>query len=390
MITKNILFLSFYFEPDLCAGSFRNSPLLAEVSKQLGDKGKITVITTKPNRYSSFKEEALSFEEKENYTVHRIQLPSHQSGMKDQIFAFKAYYQAVKNLVKNEKYDLVYASSSRLFTAYLGYTIAKKQNIPLYLDIRDIFVDTMSDVLHQGIVKKIALPVLKKVEKKVFSYATHINLISEGFKGYFDKYETTFSYFPNGIDDVFLENKADQTKVNDKKVITYAGNIGQGQGLHKIIPKAAKELGDSYVFQIIGDGGAKQELIEEVENLGLSNVVFMKPVRRNELIDIYNHSDYLFIHLNDFEAFEKVLPSKIFELATFKKPIIAGVGGFAYSFMKENVANIILFKPCDVDDMVRQMNEYVYRLEERNEFKNKFKRTQVNQKMAETILQYLK
>lgn len=386
---KKILFLSFYFEPDLCAGSFRNSPLLTEVSKQLGNEGSITVITTKPNRYSSFKEEALSFEEKENYIVHRIQLPSHESGMKDQIIAFKTYYNEVKKIVKNEKYDLVYASSSRLFTAYLGYTIAKKQNIPLYLDIRDIFVDTMSDVLQQGVVKKFALPVLKTIEKKVFSYATHINLISGGFKDYFKKYRTTFSFYPNGIDDVFLENETNQVIDNDKRVITYAGNIGQGQGLHKIIPQAAQELGDDYIFQVIGDGGAKQQLMDEVQKRSLSNVVFKNPVRRNELIDIYNHSDYLFIHLNDFDAFKKVLPSKIFELGTFKKPIVAGVGGFAYDFMKDNLSNIILFKPCDVDEMVEQMKNYNYHMEDRIAFKNKFKRSQVNQEMAKSILQYL-
>lgn len=386
---KKILFLSFYFEPDLCAGSFRNTSLLKELSNQLGQEGEITIVTTKPNRYSSFKEEALSLEKKGNYTVHRVQLPSHESGMKDQIIAFKTYYNEVKKILRNEKYDLVYASSSRLFTAYLGYTIAKKQNIPLYLDIRDIFVDTMSDVLQNGLVKRLTLPVLATIEKKVFSYASHINLISGGFRDYFQKYKTEFSFYPNGIDDVFLENDSDQNVINDKKIITYAGNIGQGQGLHKIIPPAAKALGEDYLFQIIGDGGAKQQLIEEVNKLAVKNVMFMNPVRRNELIDIYNHSDYLFIHLNDFDAFKKVLPSKIFELGTFKKPIIAGVGGFANSFMKDNLTNIILFQPCDVDDMILQLKSYKYCLEDRVEFKSRFKRDQVNQEMAKSILQYL-
>ena len=31
---KRITYLSFYFEPDLCAGSFRNTPLLKELSFQ--------------------------------------------------------------------------------------------------------------------------------------------------------------------------------------------------------------------------------------------------------------------------------------------------------------------------------------------------------------------
>ena len=43
----------------------------------------------------------------------------------------------------------------------------------------------------------------------------------------------------------------------------------------------------------------------------------------------YDKASILFLHLNDYEAFYKVLPSKIFEYATTGKPIIAGVNGFA-------------------------------------------------------------
>lgn len=390
-IKNKILFLSFYFEPDLCAGSFRNTPLLKELSKQVSDGGEIDIITTRPNRYSSFKEEALSFEQKENFTVHRIQLPSHQSGMKDQILAFKTYFSEVKRLTENIEYDLVYASSSRLFTAYLGYSIAKKRDIPLYIDIRDIFVDTMSDVLDNKIIKGLALPVLKKIERKVFGYATHINLISGGFESYFKDYQkANYTYFPNGIDDVFLKNINIEGKLAKSKVITYAGNIGQGQGLHKIIPQAAKLLGDDYTFRIIGDGGAKKLLVEEVEKFGLTNVHFENPVRREELISIYNNSDFLFIHLNDYDAFKKVLPSKVFELGTFNKPIIAGVGGFAFKFIKENLSNVILFDPCDVSSMVNQLKNYNYHFEERFVFKEKYKRDKVNSEMAKSIIQYLK
>ena len=55
---KKILYLSFYFEPDLCAGSFRNSPLANELAKQVNGKALVDVITTVPNRYSSFSAEA--------------------------------------------------------------------------------------------------------------------------------------------------------------------------------------------------------------------------------------------------------------------------------------------------------------------------------------------
>ena len=101
--------------------------------------------------------------------------------------------------------------------------------------------------------------------------------------------------------------------------------------------QAAKELGSEFEFIIIGDGGTKKLLQYEIENLSISNVVLEKPVNRKELQGIYSNAYYLFIHLNDYPAFRKVLPSKIFELATFGKPIIAGVSGFAAEFIKNEV-----------------------------------------------------
>ena len=69
----------------------------------------------------------------------------------------------------------------------------------------------------------------------------------------------------------------------------------------------------------------------------LENVILKDPVSRFELKSIYNTADYLFLHLNDYSAFKKVLPSKIFELATYPKTIIAGVSGYSADFIKKEI-----------------------------------------------------
>ena len=186
--------------------------------------------------------------------------------------------------------------------------------------------------------------VLKKIELKTFNYAKPINLISEGFKEYFLNFKgVNFSFFSNGIDDEFIELNNSQSKknTNDKKLIIYAGNIGEGQGLHKIVPQTAKILGEGYTFLIYGDGGAKIKLQNEINNLNIKNVVLKEPVSRTELKIIYNNADYLFLHLNDYSAFKKVLPSKIFELATYPKIILAGVSGFSSYFIKNEVTTVL-------------------------------------------------
>jgi glycosyltransferase involved in cell wall biosynthesis len=392
---KRIVYLTFYYEPDLCAGSFRNTPLAIELAKQVREKDIIVdVYTTLPNRYRTFEQSALGFEELGNLRIHRISLPPHKSGMMDQVFSFKKFYSEVIKLNKNKRADLVFASSSRLFTAYLGFKIAKKSDAPLYLDIRDIFVDTMSDVFKSKILKFGVLPLLKLIEKQTFNYAKHINLISGGFKSYFSKFsKAEFTFFTNGIDQEFLETTPafeKSEKLGLRKTIVYAGNIGEGQGLHKVIPQAAKELGSEFEFVIIGDGGTKKLLQDGIENLSISNVVLKNPVNRKELQGIYSDADYLFIHLNDYPAFRKVLPSKIFELASFGKPIIAGVSGFSAEFIKNEVSDSFVFEPCNVDQLVAFLkSDKKSNIIDRKDFKSKFQRSTINKLMAESIIAYL-
>jgi UDP-N-acetylglucosamine:LPS N-acetylglucosamine transferase len=390
---KRIVYLTFYFKPDLSAGSFRNSPLALELAKKAKDV-LIEVYTTLPNRYSTFDADAPEFEEFRNLRIHRITLPPHKSGMLDQVFSFLKYYKEVSRLNKGKKADLVFASSSRLFTAFLGYKIAKKTKIPLYLDIRDIFVDTMNDVFKSQIIKIIVLPVLKFIESRTFNYANHINLISGGFKEYFQKYKNSkFSFYSNGIDDEFLiENNIalNKNSGSSKKVIVYAGNIGEGQGLHKIVPQAAKLLGDRFEFLIIGDGGAKKFLQKEIEEAGINNITLKNPINRKELQNVYSSADYLFLHLNDYSAFRKVLPSKIFELATFKKPILAGVSGFSAQFIIDEINNSFVFNPCDSIALVNHLLNPEENLNiDRSNFIQKFKRSLINEKMATSILNYI-
>lgn len=388
---KRILYLSFYFEPDLCAGSFRNSPLAKELAKQVEGVAVVDVITTVPNRYSSFSIEAQEDEHLGNIRIRRIILPSHKSGFLDQVNAFRHYYFQVKKLIAHTEYDLIFASSSRLFTAFLGYRIAKKSRLPLYLDIRDIFTDTLNDVIPNKVVKFFLLPVLTFVEGKVFRYAKHINLISAGFQSYFEKYpEPVYSYFTNGIDQEFIQTNDYHELIPPSPItITYAGNIGEGQGLHKIIPQAAKALGNGYLFRIIGDGGAKHLLESAIQEEQMSNISLEKPVKRAAILEIYKRSHYLFMHLNDYKAFEKVLPSKVFELGAFPRPVIAGVNGYSRSFIKSNLPNVILINPTNHIELVEALRNNKYTILQREEFIRNFDRRNINAAMATSIRSYL-
>lgn len=382
-----ILILSFYYPPDLCAGSFRTASIVEALRKK-DSSIKIDLVTTIPNRYHTYSKSSRSFECKDGISIKRIKLPSHKSGMIDQAKAFLTYFIYTLKLVKNNNYDLVFATSSRLMTAFLGSCIAKKTNTPLYLDIRDIFTETLNQILPYKISVFIT-PLLNLIENRTFMRSKHINLVSEGFTEYFKKRypSVDYTFFTNGIDDIFL-NSVDtkQNRKNSKYTILYAGNIGQGQGLHDFLPSFALKTQDKYKFRIIGDGGMMKPLKDNLISSRVKNVELIDPVERSQLLKEYGNADVLFLHLNDYNAFKKVLPSKIFEYAAMGKPILAGVTGYPAEFLTKNVSNSVVFHPCDVYQANKSLRSLDLRYTVRNSFIMKFSRTRIMNEMAKSII----
>ncbi len=387
-----LLVLSFYYAPDLSAGSFRTTALVRALSARLGAGDVVDVVTTQPNRYSSFKHEQPAEEQDGNVRVRRITLPSHASGMADQSRAFWTFQREARRLVGGEQYDAVFATSSRLFTAVLGSWVSRRSGAPLYLDIRDIFVDTIQDVLAgaRGAVARVAFTGL---ERFALQRAARVNLVSNGFADYFRRRYPglRYSYHTNGIDSEFLEPEA-RTPLprpggpGALPQVLYAGNIGEGQGLHVVLPPLAAALAGRARFTIIGDGGRRALLEKRIAELGLTNVELLPPMNRRQLIDAYRAADILFLHLNDLEAFRKVLPSKLFEYAATGKPLWAGVAGHAAEFLTAHVDNATVFAPCDVDAAVRQFDTIDLAWQPRTSFVRQFSREAISEAMAAELI----
>jgi len=386
---RSILVISFYFPPDLSAGSFRCRGLVDALEPMLGEQDTVSILTTMPNRYRSYVKQAEETEVSGKITIRRCPLPEHASGFVDQARAFTHFARFVRSEAKSLQYDLVLATSSRLMTAALGAYVATHRKALLYLDIRDIFVDTLSNVLHP-VPGSLLGPLFRQVERWTVKQADVMNLVSGGFKDYFAAYFDVrkMRFFTNGIDKEFVEFDAgrgpDRTA---EKVVLYAGNIGSSQGLDRIVPDAARLLGSDFKIVVIGDGGARRKLEEACR--GVDNVELHPPVNRAALLDRYASADVLFVHLNDLDAFRKVLPSKIFEYAATGKPVLAGVAGFSANFLESEVENSAVFTPCDADGMRSALERLELADVDRRAFVDRYSREKIMQAMARDVVALL-
>lgn len=386
-----ILVLSFYYRPDLSAGSFRATALVEALRETVPEGAQIDVVTTRPNRYQSFTADAPAAERDAVVSVTRIPLGAHRSGVADQSRAFGSFARAVLAEVAGRRYDVVFATSSRLMTAALGAEVARRTGARLYLDIRDLFVDTIADVFRPPLVWG-ARPLSSAIERWTFRRADHLNLVSRGFESYVRaRYpRLTLSFHTNGVDDEFLAVAPREAVAASRDArpvqVVYAGNVGEGQGLHTVLPPLARALGDRVHFRIVGDGGRLPQLRAALDAARVTTVDLSPPMPRAQLLAVYQQADVLFLHLNDYDAFLKVLPSKLFEYAALGKPIWAGVAGHAADFVRDEIPNAALFAPCDVAGAVRALDALDLGVTPRTAFLERFSRAQISRRMAQEIV----
>lgn len=238
---------------------------------------------------------------------------------------------------------------------------------------------------------RLLLPLFRLIEKRAFRRAARLNIVSEGFEGHIRSVapEADIRGFTNGIDEIFLSGDYSRSRTADVlPVILYAGNMGDGQGLHRIIPQVAKALEGKARLRLIGDGGKRRALEDAIAGAGVSNVELLPPVERDQLLGHYREADILFLHLNELEAFHKVLPSKIFEYAATGKPMMAGVSGHAAEFLCRHLQDVEVFSPLDSAAMVAAANRLLAcpNTSDRTAFRESFARRKIMQRMADDVL----
>ena len=379
-----ILVLSYLYFPDISAGAFRIKSLI-DIKPKLKKKDKysITLICSNKNKLVN------NYKVKNNIEIIRIKVPDYGKGFISQSWSYLFYLIKTLIYVRKKNYDIVFATTSKLMTGFLGAIISKWKKIPLYIDIRDIFIDSISEIINKP-TYYILFPFIKRMEIYSIRQAKKINIVSSGFEQYFKKHykNLQFSNFTNGIDSEF-QNNFKNYKFNKNKPsinILCAGNIGDGQGLEKIIPEFASELGNKVRIKIIGNGSKKQLLEKICKRNNCKNVKIINTINRKALINEYSNCDILFLHLNNHEAFKKVLPSKIFEYAATGKPILAGVDGYARRFLNKEVLNSYIFNPTDHKRAITLFKQIKLDFTNRKGFINKFKREKIMYKLLLDII----
>ena len=194
--------------------------------------------------------------------------------------------------------------------------------VPFVFHVQDLQVDAARQL---GIIRQQSLlSFLDHFERYFMRRATLVTSISpEMLKKILSKGipEEKLRLFPNWVDTqalvplTFEERAALKKEYGyqpEESVVLYSGNLGEKQGLNTLLHAAAlaQHQQKKTKFMIVGEGAAKQKLIDLKNTLQLDNVTFAPLVPKKELPRLLNMAD-LHIILQKKGASGLVMPSKL-------------------------------------------------------------------------------
>jgi glycosyltransferase involved in cell wall biosynthesis len=273
--------------------------------------------------------------------------------------AFYLSYAAMATAVapRAGRADVVLATSPPLFTALAGVAVAKLNNAPFVLDIRDLWPAAAVSLGQMS--GGAPLRVAEALERYLYREATAVAAVTRPFCEHIDRMRgrpPRAVYLPNGTLERFFETgePAERTLLGGADgafVVTFAGTHGIAQGLPSVLD-AAEQSSGSLHFAFVGDGPLKEQLVESAQARGLANVSFARAVPPEQVVPILAASDALLVPLSSQPLFADFIPSKLFDALAVGKPVLLAAQGESARLLERSGGGIAV-PPENPDELAR-------------------------------------
>ncbi|MBQ8164685.1 MAG: glycosyltransferase family 4 protein [Clostridia bacterium] len=349
----NILVVCQHFYPE----SFRINDICTELIKR---GHKVSVLTGMPNYpagvvFDGYEECYKTPRDYNGVTVYNTDICPRGNSKKQLILNYFSFWfkgcKKAKKLAKAEKFDCVFVYQlSPVFMAFPGITVSKKQKIPMYTYVLDLWPESLAEMT--GIKSGPVFSYIKHLTKKVYKASEKILISSESFKNSITDAgidSDKVMFWPQYAEDFYKPVKVPEEDSIKEEIptgfnIIYTGNFGEAQKLETAIEAAAltkKEYpGMNWIF--MGGGRDEANIRKKAEELGVldKNVFFIGRKPAEEVCKYLSVCDAALLILKDMPLLNITLPAKIQSYFACGIPVIASCSGEGAEIVKKSGAGL--------------------------------------------------
>ena len=264
-----------------------------------------------------------------------------------------------RSMLKKNKPDIIFASipSVELAQEAIVFSI-KNGNIPVVLDIRDLWPDFIIDssqIFLKPFFYILTLPMRIK-NYRVFSNAYSIFGLTDEFINWGLKYANRNrtnddKAFPMGYikgslikekqkeeSEIFVGKLKNLNKLNKHSlIVTYVGNIGRNSDFGPILKAASKlnKLNKNVQFVIAGDGIDLEWM--KKKSINIKNLFFTGWINKKDIKKLLQISDIGLLPYKNISNYRKNIPNKPAEYLSNDLPLLLSLDyGPIYNLIKRN------------------------------------------------------
>lgn len=258
-------------------------------------------------------------------------------------------------LLTIEKPDVVLASSPPIFPMFPAWLICKLRRIPFVFEVRDLWP---ASAVQMGITNNRQLiAIMAWIERVLYNQSVKIVALTEGIRDDICERgwpKSKVDLVTCGVDFNKLYPDAaaaalirDKYGWQDKKIVLYFGALGEANNLSVTLRTAHRvKIRRDIIFVLIGDGMKRAEIENSVLENGLTNVLVLPPVPKDDARLYINAADLCLVTLRDIPLFDGAIPTKLIDYMACGKAVLCGVRGEAQRIVNDAGAGVT-FEPDD-------------------------------------------
>lgn len=306
--------------------------MMHELAIELNKQGHEITVLTPCNTISK----SIDIIKLDNINVYRFKVGAIKNVAKvkrainETLLSYNAW-KSCKNLLINDKHDLIIYYSPTIFFGPLIAKLKKLWNVPSYLILRDIFPQWTID---NGILKEnsIITKYFEFFESINYKHADKIGLMSQKNLEWFNKKynlnnKTELLY--NWASNTPLTTKVNKYKklynLENKIVYFYGGNMGHAQDMMNIVRLAQNMKNHPDAHFVLVGAGDEVELIEnKIIEDDIKNITLLPSVNQEEFKEMLSEFDIGLFTLN-YNHQTHNFPGKLLGYMCESKPILGSV-----------------------------------------------------------------
>lgn len=345
-----------YFKTPKTGGAIRSY----YIARHLANEGHEVIVVTARNN------EAYSIEQIDGYEVHYLPVYyENHLGFLSRIHAFFLFVWKANRLMKSlGQIDLNYVITTPLTTGLIALKSKGRYNTPYIFEVGDLWPEAP---IQLGILKNYFLKRLAfYFEHKCYRNAKHIIALSPDIKAYISKIiaPDKISVITNFADRSIFKLSS-KVNINEAKepptkdfVIAYLGTLGVANHLEYLLNIAQASSSLPIKF-IIAGGGAQFDRIKQLaDQVKLHNIAFYRHRSKEQLQELVNLADAIYISFKDVPILSTGSPNKFFDGLAAGKLIITNFKGWIYDLINHHHCGFY-HHPDDQESFIQQIMPYI-------------------------------